>query len=80
MSLEQSSGCIIAAGVGEAPFFRQATFTIWESQAAMDQYARQGAHQRAISASLSGHYFSESMFSRYLPFDAQGSWKGRTLG
>lgn len=79
-SLQQSSGCIIAAGVGEAPFFRQATFTIWESQAAMDQYARQGAHQRAISASLSGHYFSESMFSRYLPFDAQGSWKGRTLG
>ena len=80
MSLEQSSGCIIAAGVGEAPFFRQATFTIWESQAAMDEYARQGAHQHAIRAALSGHYFSESMFSRYLPFDAQGSWKGRTLG
>jgi spheroidene monooxygenase len=80
VSLQQSSGCIIAAGVGEAPFFRQATFTIWESQSAMDQYARHGAHQSAISASLSGHYFSESMFSRYLPFDAQGSWKGRTLG
>jgi spheroidene monooxygenase len=79
ISLEQSAGCIIAAGVGEAPFFRQATFTIWESQAAMDQYARQGAHQNAIRASLSGHYFSESMFSRYIPFDANGSWKGRTL-
>ena len=79
ISLEQSSGCIIAAGIGEAPFFRQATFTIWESQAAMDQYARQGAHQNAIRASLSGHYFSESMFSRYIPFDADGSWKGRTL-
>jgi spheroidene monooxygenase len=79
ISLEQSAGCIIAAGVGEAPFFRQATFTIWESQAAMDQYARRGAHQDAIRASLSGHYFSESMFSRYIPFDADGSWKGRTL-
>jgi spheroidene monooxygenase len=79
-SLEKSSGCIIAAGIGEAPFFRQATFTIWESQAAMDQYARQGAHQNAIRASMSGHYFSESMFSRYQPFDAFGSWKGRTLG
>ena len=79
-SLEQTSGCIIAAGIGEAPFFRQATFTIWESQAAMDQYARQGAHQAAIRASMSGNYFSESMFSRYQPFDAFGSWKGRTLG
>lgn len=79
-SLEKTSGCIIAAGIGEAPFFRQATFTIWESQAAMDQYARQGAHQAAIRASMSGNYFSESMFSRYQPFDAFGSWKGQTLG
>jgi spheroidene monooxygenase len=79
-SLEQTTGCIIAAGIGEAPFFRQATFTIWESQAAMDQYARHGAHQAAIRASMSGNYFSESMFSRYQPFDAFGSWKGRTLG
>jgi spheroidene monooxygenase len=46
----------------------------------MDHYARQGAHQAAIRASMNGSYFSESMFSRYLPFDAQGSWKGRTLG
>jgi spheroidene monooxygenase len=80
ISLKQSNGCIISAGIGEAPFFRQATFTIWESQAAMDQYARQGAHQAAIRASMSGNYFSESMFSRYQPFDAFGSWKGRTLG
>ena len=79
-SLEKTAGCIIAAGIGEAPFFRQATFTIWESQAAMDQYARQGAHQDAIRASMNGNYFSESMFSRYQPFDAFGSWKGRTLG
>lgn len=80
ISLEKSAGCIIAAGIGEAPFFRQATFTIWESQAAMDHYARQGAHQAAIRASMNGNYFSESMFSRYQPFDAFGSWKGRTLG
>jgi spheroidene monooxygenase len=79
-SLEKTAGCIIAAGIGEAPFFRQATFTIWESQAAMDQYARQGAHQDAIRESMNGNYFSESMFSRYQPFDAFGSWKGRTLG
>ena len=79
ISLEQSEGCILAAGVGEAPVFRQATFTMWESQAAMDQYARRGAHQTAIQASLSGHYFSESMFARFLPFDIQGSWKGRTF-
>lgn len=77
--LQQSAGCLISAGIGEAPVLRQATFTIWNSQAAMDAYARSGAHLTAIKAAMQGNYFSESMFARFQPFDAEGSWKGRTL-
>ena len=77
--LQQAQGCLLSAGVGEAPILRQATFSIWESEAAMDAYARTGAHLRAIKAAVEGHYFSESMFVRFQPFDAQGSWKGKTL-
>ena len=68
-----------SAGVGEAPILRQATFTIWESQAAMDSYARSGAHLAAIKAAMQGNYFSESMFVRFQPFDAEGTWKGKQL-
>jgi hypothetical protein len=74
-----TDGCLISAGVGEAPILRQATFTIWESQAAMDAYARSGAHLAAIKSAMQGQYFSESMFVRFQPFDATGTWKGRAL-
>ncbi len=79
IDLQGTPGCLISAGVGEAPILRQATFTIWESQAAMDSYARSGAHLAAIKAAMQGNYFSESMFVRFQPFDAEGTWKGKQL-
>ncbi len=78
-SLAERPGCLLAAGVGEAPLLRQATFSVWTGAAAMDGYARSGAHQDAIRAAARGAFFSESMFVRFVPYDAQGSWKGRGL-
>ena len=79
-SLDQAAGCLLAAGVGEAPLLRQATFSVWDSIAAMDGYARSGAHLEAIRASRAGDYFTESMFVRFVPYAALGQWKGRSLG
>ena len=67
-------------GLGEAPLLRQATFSVWENQAAMDAYARSGAHHQAIRASLQGNWFSESMFVRFVPLRITGIWKGRRYG
>ena len=78
LSLERADGCILAVGLGEAPVLRQATFSIWDSVAAMNAYARTGAHQRAIEASR--EFFSESMFVRFAPLAIEGSWKGRRYG
>jgi hypothetical protein len=75
-SLAAAPGCLLAAGLGEAPLLRQATFSIWESASAMDAYARSGAHLDAIRASHQGNFFSESMFVRFLPLSIQGSWLG----
>ncbi len=79
-ALERAEGCILAMGLGEAPLLRQATFSVWESQAAMDAYARSGAHQEAIRASMQGDWFSESMFVRFVPLQISGRWKGRSYG
>lgn len=79
VSLGQAPGCMLAVGLGEAPVFRQATFSIWTSTTSMDAYARRGAHQEAIRASAAGSYFTESMFVRFMPYDAQGIWHGRSL-
>jgi hypothetical protein len=76
VSLESAPGCRLAVGLGEAPLLRQATFSVWDSVAAMDAYARSGAHQAAIKASYQGDFFSESMFTRFVPLQLQGVWKG----
>jgi heme-degrading monooxygenase HmoA len=76
-ALEGAHGCQLAVGLGEAPFFRQATFSLWDSVADMDAYARSGAHLKAIQASQQHGYFSESMFARFVPLKLQGQWRGK---
>lgn len=76
-ALERAPGCLLAAGLGEAPLLRQATFSVWDSVASMDAYARSGAHLEAIKAAHQHRYFSESMFVRFVPSGLQGVWKGR---
>lgn len=80
VSLNQASGCLLATGVGEAPFFRQATFSLWTSVDAMNAYARTGAHLAAIQAANAGGFFSESMFARFVPLGLSGSWRGQHYG
>jgi len=79
-SLEQAAGCRLAVGLGEAPVLRQATFSVWDSQAQMDAYARQGAHLQAIQAAHREGYFSESMFVRFKILQLSGSFKGHHHG
>ena len=78
--LAAAPGCLLAAGLGEAPLLRQATFSLWTDARAMDAYARSGAHQDAIRAAYTGSYFSESMFVRFVPLSITGSWQGRRHG
>jgi len=79
-ALETAPGCQLAVGLGEAPFLRQATFTLWDSVAAMDAYARSGPHLEAIKAATREQYFTESMFARFATLSIQGTWKGRHYG
>ena len=78
-SLAHAPGCLLAAGLGEAPVLRQATFSLWQSTSAMDAYARTGAHRDAISAAWKHQFFSESMFVRFEPLSLQGQWKGQSF-
>jgi spheroidene monooxygenase len=79
-ALQRADGCLLATGLGEAPLLRQATFSLWRDQAAMDAYARSGAHQQAIRSAWQQGLFSESMFVRFVPLALHGRWQGRALG
>lgn len=78
--LQHAAGCELAVGLGEAPLLRQCTFSLWRDQAAMDAYARGGAHLQAIRAAAAGRFFSESQFVRFAPLSVQGVWHGRRWG
>jgi quinol monooxygenase YgiN len=78
VALADAPGCLLAAGLGEAPLLRQATFSLWTDADAMNAYARSGAHQAAIAAAYGGGFFTESMFVRYAPLQICGTWKGQT--
>jgi len=77
IALTDAKGCQLAVGLGEAPFVRQATFTIWDSVSDMNAYARSGAHLEAIQDAAQNDYFSESMFARFVPLQVQGQWHGK---
>jgi hypothetical protein len=76
-ALADAKGCQLAVGLGEAPFVRQATFSIWDSVSDMNAYARSGSHLEAIQAAAENDYFSESMFARFVPLQVQGQWQGK---
>ena len=75
-ALAQASGCRLAVGLGEAPLLRQATFSLWDSVAAMDAYARSGAHHAAARNAWRDGYFSETLFARFSVTDQGGTWSG----
>jgi hypothetical protein len=78
-SLARAPGCCLAMGLGEAPLIRQATFSLWQSTAAMEAYAHSGAHLQAIRAAYGGGHFSETMFVRFAPVWGEGVWNGVDL-
>ncbi len=79
-SLAAATGCRLAVGLGEAPLLRQATFSLWDDDAALRAYAHGGAHLAASRAAWQHDWFSEWMFVRFAPVAIEGRWRGRDYG
>lgn len=73
-SLKLAPGLVAAIGIGEAPIGLQGTFSIWESAAALKDFAYRGeAHNAAISATKKYKWYTEELFSRFAVRDIRGS-------
>ena len=74
VSLNSAPGLIAAIGIGEAPIGLQGTFSLWESAAAIREFAYKGAaHQKAIADTSTYKWYSEELFARFAVREVRGS-------
>ncbi|MFM7709658.1 MAG: spheroidene monooxygenase [Ferruginibacter sp.] len=74
IQMSQAAGFIFSAGIGEVPWIKQATFSIWESTEAMQSFAyRMKAHSEVVKKTRSENWYSEDMFVRFRVIDSFGT-------
>ncbi len=75
--MEGAKGFITSVGIGEMPFIKQATFSIWESKDSMKAFAYQmHQHTAIIRKTRKENWYSEDMFVRFKPLKTFGTIKG----
>ncbi len=71
--LSTSPGFITSVGIGEIPWIKQATFSIWESKQSMKNYAYQTRqHAEIMRKTRKEDWYAEEMFIRFKVLAASG--------
>jgi hypothetical protein len=72
-----SDGFITSVGIGEIPWIKQATFSIWTNKEAMRAFAYQMKdHAEVVVKTKKENWYSEEMFVRFKPIDSFGTLNG----
>jgi hypothetical protein len=76
--LHRSAGLRLAVGIGEAPVGLQGTFSLWESAAALTEFAhRRAPHVEAIRRTAELGWYREELFARFAVLSVEGTFAGR---
>jgi hypothetical protein len=72
-----AKGLLFSVGIGEMPFLRQATFSVWQDENDMRSFAYTMAeHRDVIKKTRDRKWYSEEMFTRFRPL----AWCGKLNG
>ena len=72
-----AKGFITSFGIGEIPWIKQATFSVWESKEDMKAFAYgMKIHAEVIKKTRQQKWYSEEMFTRFRIIASAGSIKG----
>ncbi len=72
----ERKGLILTQGFSEIPLIEQATFSIWENAAVMEDFAYHSVHQEVIRTTRKNKGFREEMYTRMQPLETRGTWNG----
>jgi len=76
--MEGSPGYVTSVGIGEAPVFRQATFSVWDSMESMKSFAYGSKeHIEVIKKTRQENWYSEELFARFQIISSSGSLNGK---
>jgi len=68
---------LLSLGVGEYPVFMQATFSVWTSGKAMQDFAyRSDHHKEVVKLTRERNWYKEEMFTRFQVLEVDGRWEG----
>ena len=76
-SLDTASGVRVSLSLGEAPIGLQGTFSVWDSPAALQAFARTGAHRDVITRTTEVGWYAEELFARFAVVGSAGTLDGR---
>ncbi|MBS1513132.1 MAG: spheroidene monooxygenase [Bacteroidetes bacterium] len=75
--MTEADGFITSYGIGEMPWIKQATFSIWQNKDAMKNFAyQQPEHKEVIQKTRQEKWYSEDMFVRFKITGCIGNLKG----
>lgn len=75
-----SPGLRYTVGIGEAPIGLQGTFSLWDSDEALRNFAYTNAEHRAVmTRTRTDRWYAEEMFARFAVLETSGTIDGRAL-
>jgi Domain of unknown function (DUF3291) len=75
--MNNADGFITSVGIGEVPWIKQATFSVWESKEHMKDFAyKMKDHAEVIRKTRQENWYSEDMFVRFKILGSIGTLNG----
>jgi heme-degrading monooxygenase HmoA len=76
--MKNAPGFITSFGIGEAPIYRQATFSVWRSIDDVKAFAYASKeHAEVIKKTRLEKWYSEELFARFIPLASIGTINGK---
>jgi hypothetical protein len=78
LKLKDANGLLFSVGIGEIPWIKQATFSVWKNMNDMKDFAySMKEHREVVKQTRKDNWYAEDMFIRFNIIDSKGTLHGK---